>query len=97
MKIGDAVTFTAEWHHKSLVVLAIAGGVSNLTRSFLNDSGKLDEFNQRIKYEWTLLFGNETLEGSDIEFARPSAQLANDNKRFNCDGNQFYLSFKTLV
>jgi hypothetical protein len=76
-----------DWDYKSIVVLAIAGGIGNVVSRYMNETGKRESFNEIIDRYWTWLFGNGTLQGSHIAFALPSKSMPDNGQRFSCDGN----------
>ncbi len=83
--LGTEIGNQAHWTHKTLVVLAIAGGLRDITKRYLSETEKLHEFRYVIQREWKMLFGNETLQ-SELNYTLPSKRLPNDGRRFACDG-----------
>jgi hypothetical protein len=64
-----------------MLVLGICGGVTNLTRSYLNRTGKYDEFRFLVAREHTLTFPTG-LQGEDLNFVLPNAELPSDGSTF---------------
>lgn len=66
------------WDSKITTVLAINGGIVDLTRKYLKATGKYDQFVKRIDSEWKASFGayyNSPFPGSNIDFKMPSASF----------------------
>jgi hypothetical protein len=67
----------------ALVVIAMDGGLAYLTREYLKESGKYDDFYNLVDREWTAVFGNSTLNGENVDFALPKKLFPTDGERFS--------------
>ncbi|KAE9546067.1 hypothetical protein FO519_010721, partial [Halicephalobus sp. NKZ332] len=81
---GSMISPVQTWDTKITSVLAMNGGMLDLTRKYLYNTGRFIKFSKRVQDQWTSVFGNSQLPGSDLDFKLPNAQFPTANKEFPC-------------
>eukprot|EP01102_Stenamoeba_stenopodia_P001672 TRINITY_DN11510_c0_g1_i1.p1 TRINITY_DN11510_c0_g1~~TRINITY_DN11510_c0_g1_i1.p1 ORF type:complete len:553 (+),score=122.93 TRINITY_DN11510_c0_g1_i1:63-1661(+) len=71
--IGTEISPVVTWDSKITTVLAMAGGITNLTRTALQMDGKYDRFYSVVDTVWTAKF--PSLNGEELPFALPTATI----------------------
>ena len=72
------------WDSKITTVLAMNGGIIDLTRKYLKSQGKYQAFTQRVNKEWTETFGAGTLPGENLDFKAPQSGFPSTGTSFPC-------------
>jgi hypothetical protein len=81
---GSMICPVQTWDSKITTVLAMNGGILDLTRKYLKSKGKYDAFVGRVTKEWTETFGSGTLQGENQDFKGPQNGFSNAWKSFPC-------------
>ena len=82
---GSMISPVQTWDSKITSVLAMNGGMSNLTKKYLYNTGRYIKFISRVQNQWTEAFGKGPLQGSELDFKLPNAQFPITNKSFPCN------------
>ncbi|KAL0482233.1 hypothetical protein AKO1_011119 [Acrasis kona] len=70
---GTGISPVVTWDSKVTTVVAMLGGVSDITEKVLRKQGKYERFYNLVNKEWSSKF--TSIRGEDIPFALPSSQL----------------------
>jgi len=81
---GSMISPVQTWDSKITSVLAMNGGMLDLTRKYLINTGRYAKFAIRVQNQWTEVFGDSALPGSDLDFKLPNTQFPTANKEFPC-------------
>jgi hypothetical protein len=81
---GSLICPVQTWDSKITTVLAMNGGIIDLTRKYLKEKGKYDAFVARVNKEWTETFGSGTLQGENLDFKAPQNGFSTAWKSFPC-------------
>uniref|UniRef100_A0A914VFS2 GPI anchored protein n=1 Tax=Plectus sambesii TaxID=2011161 RepID=A0A914VFS2_9BILA len=72
---GDLISPINTWDTKITSVLAFSGGIIDITRRYIQQTGHYIRFATVVATEWGRVFGEDNLSGSNIAFALPKASV----------------------
>ena len=95
MPLGDLTSQSASWQTGAMSVLAFGGGrLSKITRRYLKETDKYDQFYRLFELRYNSVFGNDSLKSDDFEFVLPSNSLPQWGDYSKC--NPSMLSIKNI-
>ena len=71
MVSGAEVSPMTTWDSKITTVVGMMGGLQEIVGAKMQKDNILQPFLDKINYEWTLVFGNDTIKGSHVGYALP--------------------------